>query len=165
MADGPGMYRLYVECRNCKREIVLKNAWGPKPDRPLLTALAVQLTCPSSISRRFTRLLTSDWAILTQMSNTHLPPNEARALFHNSCTIGFACERRDGDGQQLAGGGFRMCCCWWPLCQSFSPHFEPSKRVDSVVIEPAASLAFTLVCVCCPLPDWHGCARLMAGEE
>ena len=39
--------------------------------------------------------------------------NEARALFHNSRIIGLACERRDGDGQQLAGGGPRMCRCWW----------------------------------------------------
>src|SRR5262245_17522330 len=47
MADGPEMYRLYVECRNCKHEIALKKTWGPKPDRPPLTALAVQLTCSS----------------------------------------------------------------------------------------------------------------------
>jgi hypothetical protein len=67
------MYRLYVECRNCNYEIALKKVWGPKPARPPLTALAVQLTCPAAISRRFTRLLTSDWGILTQMSNTHLP--------------------------------------------------------------------------------------------
>ena len=46
MADGPEMYRLYVECRNCKHEIALKKVWGPRPDRPPLTALAVQLTCP-----------------------------------------------------------------------------------------------------------------------
>ena len=31
--------------------------------------------------------------------------NEARALFHNSRTIVPACERRDGDGQQLVEGG------------------------------------------------------------
>jgi hypothetical protein len=43
-------------------------------------------------------------------------PNEARAVFHNPCTIGLACERRDDDGQQLAGGGPRMCRCRWPLC-------------------------------------------------
>ena len=43
----PMEYRLYVECRNCKHEIALKKAWGPKPDRPPLTALAVQLMCPS----------------------------------------------------------------------------------------------------------------------
>jgi hypothetical protein len=47
MVDGPEMYRLYVECRNCKHEIALKKVWGPKPARPPLTALAVQLTCPS----------------------------------------------------------------------------------------------------------------------
>jgi hypothetical protein len=48
------------------------------------------------------------------------PPNEARALFHNSRTIGFACERRDGDGLQLVGGGLRICCCWLPLCHGSS---------------------------------------------
>ena len=42
MADGPEMYRLYVECRNCKHEI----AWGRSRIVPPLTALAVQLTCP-----------------------------------------------------------------------------------------------------------------------
>jgi hypothetical protein len=42
--------------------------------------------------------------------------HEARALFHNSRIVGLACERRDGDGQQLAGGSLRMCCCWWSLC-------------------------------------------------
>src|ERR1700746_1427659 len=53
-------------------------------------------------------------------------PNEARALFHNSRTIGLACERRDGDGQQLARGGPRMSCCRWPLWswQSFSLHSD-----------------------------------------
>jgi hypothetical protein len=71
MADGPEMYRLYIECRNCKHEIALKKVWGPRPDRPPLTALAVQLHAQGAISRRFTRLLTSDWGILTQMSNTH----------------------------------------------------------------------------------------------
>ncbi len=34
--------------------------------------------------------------------------NEVRALFHNSRIIGFACERHDGDGQQLDGGGLQM---------------------------------------------------------
>jgi hypothetical protein len=43
-------------------------------------------------------------------------PNEARALFHNSRIIGLACERRHGDGQQLAGSGLRMCRGWLPLC-------------------------------------------------
>ena len=47
MADGPEMYRLYIECRNCKHEIALKKVRGSKPDRPPLTALAMQLTCPN----------------------------------------------------------------------------------------------------------------------
>jgi hypothetical protein len=47
ITDGPEMYRLFVECRNCTHEIVLKKVWGPKPDRPLLTSLGAQLTCPS----------------------------------------------------------------------------------------------------------------------
>ena len=47
MADGPEMYRVYVECRQCRHEIALKKVSGPKLDRPPLTALAVRLTCPS----------------------------------------------------------------------------------------------------------------------
>jgi hypothetical protein len=59
-------------------------------------------------------------------------PNEARALFHNSRTIGFARERRDGDGQQLAGGDLGMCRCWWPLCHGHrlgqTLRLSPSKE-------------------------------------
>jgi hypothetical protein len=51
-------------------------------------------------------------------------PNEARAVFHNSRTIGVACECRDGDGQQLVGGGLRMYRCWLPLC-----HGNPLARI------------------------------------
>ena len=56
--------------------------------------------------------------------------NEVRALFHNSRIIGFACERRDGDGQQLAGGGLQMLSLLVATLrwQSFSPHFVPSKE-------------------------------------
>jgi hypothetical protein len=43
-------------------------------------------------------------------------PNEARALFHSDGTTELACERRDGDGQQLARGGPWMCGFWLPLC-------------------------------------------------
>ena len=41
------MVYLYVECRKCRREIPFKEVPGPKLDRPPLTSLAVQLTCPS----------------------------------------------------------------------------------------------------------------------
>jgi len=75
MADGPEMYRLYVECRNCKHEIALKKAWGPKPDRPPLTALAVQLTWPSCNFEAFYPPADMRVGILTQMSNiTSAPP-------------------------------------------------------------------------------------------
>jgi hypothetical protein len=56
--------------------------------------------------------------------------NEARPFSSNSRIIGFACERRDGDGKQLAGGGLQMMSLLVATLrwQSFSPHFEPSKE-------------------------------------
>jgi len=58
-------------------------------------------------------------------------PNEARALFHNSCTAELVCGPRDGDGQQLVGGGPRICRCWLPLFHGnrlVRPHLEPLRR-------------------------------------
>ena len=66
MADGPEMYRLYVECRKRRHEVVLKKVWGPKPDHRPLTLLAVQLTCPGRDFELFTRLQTSGWGILVE---------------------------------------------------------------------------------------------------
>jgi hypothetical protein len=45
-----------------------------------------------------------------------VPPNEAGTFFLNCRNIGLARERRDGDGQQLVGGGLRICHCCLALC-------------------------------------------------
>jgi hypothetical protein len=50
-------------------------------------------------------------------SNTHGSALQMRRelFFYNTRIIEFACERCDGDGQQLVGGGFRICRCYCSL--------------------------------------------------
>jgi RNase P subunit RPR2 len=82
MADGPEMYRLYVECRNCKTQNRFEESVGPP-----LTALAVQLTCPSCNFEAVYPPADIQLGILTQMSNitsarrySHSPPGELQSV-------------------------------------------------------------------------------------
>jgi hypothetical protein len=71
-------------------------------------------------------------------------------LFHNSRTIVPACERRDGDGQQLVGGGLWMGRCWLPLCHG--NRLVPTLRA----IERAAALSSGARCWRRPSENFGG---------
>jgi len=57
-------------------------------------------------------------------------PNEPSTFFYNCRTISLACERRHGAGQQLVGGGLRMCHCCLSLCHG-NPLVHSSSRRES----------------------------------